>query len=137
MKPSWRSHILSTRVTGTLRWLARFIGTVTALLVAAFWLTESRFIALRVSISDALQMVCIMITLIGFMIAWRHEMLGGLVMLFGMGSFYLLEWRLKGAPPVGLLFKTAVFTGGLFLLIWIHEKASARHLPQHFSGGKK
>jgi len=132
-----RSHILSTKVTRTLRWLARFIGTVTALTIAAFWLAESRFIALRVSISDALQMVCILITLIGFLIAWRHEMIGGLAMLLGMGSFYLLEWRLKGAPPVGLLFKTAVFTGILFLLIWIHEKASNRHLTRHFSGGKK
>lgn len=119
-----RKHFFSPQVTGTLRWLARFLGAITLLLVIAFWLTESRFIALRVSLSDALQLVSVMITLIGFIIAWKHEMIGGLAMLAGMGCFYLLEWRLHGAPPFGLLFKMAVVTGILFLLIWIHEKVS-------------
>lgn len=124
MRMTIHKRILSPNVTGMLRWLARFLGAITLLLVLAFWLTESRFIALRVSLADALQLVSVIVTLIGFIIAWKHEMIGGLAMLAGMGCFYLLEWRLHGAPPVGLLFKMAVVTGILFLLIWIHEKAT-------------
>ncbi len=122
------SHLFSPSMTRALRWFARFLGTTLVLLVIAFWLSESRFIALRVSFSDTLQLVCIIITFIGFLIAWRHEMIGGLAMLLGMGLFYLLEWRQRSALPVGLLYKLAIVVGLLFLIIWLHEKATSRRL---------
>ncbi len=122
------SFLFSPAMTRALRWFARFLGTLLAVLFVAFWLSENRFIALRVSLADALQLVCIIITFIGLIIAWRHEMVGGLAILGGMGLFFLLEWRQRGTLPVGLGYKLAILVGLLFLVIWWHERRTNRYV---------
>jgi succinate dehydrogenase hydrophobic anchor subunit len=105
------------RTTGTLRWMARAIGTI----VVLFWLLIAIGYAITeppsLSLDDIVMAVLVAGTTIGVFISWTNERTGGIItLLFGIahstfaliasGHNHALAMLVSGGPfiLVGILF---------------------------------
>ena len=90
------------------RWTARALGVGLFLLFAAFvvgegfpplnWLT-----------------VALLVAMSGFVLAWFHDLLAGMVILVGIGAFYLINFSQYGRFPGGPVFPL-LFVPGILLI---------------------
>ena len=64
--------------------------------------------------------------MIGLLIAWRFEALGGSISLGSFVLFYLLNYAKAGSFPRGWAFFGFSIPGILFLLIWLQSKTTKR-----------
>jgi len=96
---------MNTTTTRIIRWIAR----IWAILMFAFMLFM--FIAhivedgvdpvLNFSARDSLMMISMVISVIGLALAWKWELLGGIMILGGMAAFYLFDFAFSGSSPPG------------------------------------
>jgi hypothetical protein len=56
---------------------------------------------------------------VGFVIAWRHEGIGGAIAILSMAAFYLWHFILTGRPPHSPYFLLLAVPGALFVLTWL------------------
>lgn len=66
---------------------------------------------------DALMMPSMLITIIGLVVAWKWERVGGWMTVGGMLAFYLFDFLFTGTFPQGGSFLLIAFPGLLFLLL--------------------
>jgi hypothetical protein len=64
-------------------------------------------------------MIALIIVAGGFVLAWRSDVLGGLISLVGIASFYV--WNLAGTGdfPGGWVFPLCFLPGALQIIAWI------------------
>jgi len=70
------------------------------------------------SIREAIGHICFFAVLVGLILAWRWEGLGGGLTVTGVLVFYL-TWWLHGKTPRGPFFLLIAAPGVLFLLHWL------------------
>jgi hypothetical protein len=104
-----------------LRWAARGLAAVLVGIVVVIFIGQG-FNPLRLTPSEAVQMMFFWATCIGMMIAWRWELLGGGLATVSMTLFYLNELMLTGRFPHGFMFRLMLLPGLLFLASGISRR---------------
>jgi len=61
------------------------------------------------------QLISLLVMLFGFAIAWRNDLVGGLVSLAGIGSFYVLNYIQFRMFPGGMVFPLCFAPGVLMV----------------------
>jgi hypothetical protein len=118
-------------VTKALHWGARILSLASTFIIVLFFMGE-RFEISRVAVKEWVGLflfpVCV---IIGFVIAWWNEGLGGVITTASLLAFYLVYgWLLNGSVNQGWAFIVFASPGLLFLLSWLLSR-STRATPVH------
>jgi len=101
------------------RWTARlltalFVGLVLVMFGGAT--LEGGSTPLKLKGVEPIQMVFFWIACIGMVIAWRWQVVGGMLSLAGMILFFAVEFAVNGRLPRGLLLYLMLLPGILFMV---------------------
>lgn len=114
------------RVTTIIRWLARFWSLVSILFFLAFVIGEG-MAPTHITPMEWVQLLFFPFgVILGLMVAWRREGLGGGLAVLSLVTFYVLHYVVSGDLPKGPYFALVAAPGLLFLLCWL--LASRRHV---------
>jgi len=111
-----------------LRWTARIIGALLGVLILAIAIGEGGF-PLNRSFPETILTILFICTTIGLFLGWRLEFLGGILVVVGMGGFYLVHYWNSGYTrwPGGWAFPLLYLPGFLYLLCALLKR---RHQPR-------
>lgn len=103
--------------TIVLRWTARVLSLLSIAVILLFLIGEG-FNPLRITATEWALLLCFPFTvMIGFVIAWRNEALGGLIAVGGLLGFYIIHAIVAaGHLPSGWAYLMFASPGFLFLL---------------------
>jgi hypothetical protein len=96
-----------------LRWAARLLTIFLLGLVLVIFAGEG-FNPFKLSAIEAIQMTLFFTTCIGMAVAWRWEVIGGLLSAAGIVLFFCVEFTVTGEFPRGLAFHLMLLPGILF-----------------------
>lgn len=100
-------------VRHAIHWLARFLGTLLLVMIAALAVGEGIPNPMKQPLAVRIEMIAMLIQWLGLLIAWKSELFGGTLILFGYASFCAVEWQaLRIDFPFGLF----LVVGLLYLL---------------------
>lgn len=115
------------RLITVIRWIARVasIPSIVALLLPYF--VEGLYWLQATSLREVIGHVCFFTVLVGLILAWRWEGLGGGLTVTGIAAFYV-TWWLYGKSPRGPFFLLIAAPGLLFLLYWVLRRRAQKAL---------
>ena len=96
-------------------WAGCLLGTAVVLLFVVFAVGEGPPPLGAMNASFA----AVAIMLVGFLLAWWHDLAGGVVSLAGIAAFYALEFAANGHAPSGWFFPLCFVPGVLNVLAWL------------------
>ena len=116
-----------------LRWMARIwsIPSIVALLLPYFM--EGLYWLQAASLREVVGHVCFFAILVGLILAWFREGLGGALTAAGFIIFYATWWA-TGDLPHGPFLALIAAPGFLFLLCWLLANQARQPLSQGESG---
>jgi hypothetical protein len=97
------------------RWIARLLTVFIVGVVLLIFIGQG-FNPFKLTAVEAVQMVFFWTTCIGMVVAWRWEVLGGILATAGILLFYVTEFAVTGAFPKLLMVRLFLLPGFLFLL---------------------
>jgi hypothetical protein len=101
-------HPQPLAMAAAVRWLARLAALGLLVVFGLFWYAEGppppSFLTLALCAA-----------LVGLVLAWFSDLLGGSIIVLGVACFYLLHWAYSGRLPNGWVFPLFFVSGGLFL----------------------
>jgi hypothetical protein len=97
------------------RWTARLLAVLLVGVVIVIFVGQG-FNPLRLTRTEAVQMVFFGTTCAGMLIGWRWEVLGGALATMGIALFFATEYSLTGRFPHGFMFHLMLLPGVLFLV---------------------
>lgn len=130
MKP--RNQLKSVKVV---RWIARIASGLAAGVILLFFigegLSEGRAPLAQLSTRESTLMVAFALVWLGLVAGWRWELLGGLLTIVGLGTFYLLDYAFSGTFPRGPYFFLLASPSLLFLAcgLWARRVEAAGQGP--------
>jgi hypothetical protein len=99
-----------------IRWLARLLAALLVGIVVLFFVGTGGFNPWQLSTIEAVLMAFFAMACLGLVIAWRWEMLGGILATAGILLFFATEFAVRGRWPNGWPFYLMLVPGLLFLL---------------------
>jgi hypothetical protein len=115
----------SDRFIRALRWIARIAGIALVGIVLLFFIGEG-FNPLRLTPHEALMMALFWTALVGLLVGWRREGLGGALTVGSLLVFGFLEWLKTGSLRQLLPFAIIGLPGLLFLCCAAWESGAAK-----------
>lgn len=109
------------RITTAVRWTARTIGIALLALIAAFAIGEGVPNPLQGPPSVKLCHAAMLAMLVGQIVAWRREGIGGLMILGGFALFGVVNHGV----PLNIVFGPWLLTGLLYLICWCRQERLA------------
>lgn len=101
------------------RWMARIWGLASILLVLAFLFGEG-LSPTQITPMEWMQLLLFPFgVMVGLLLAWRWEGLGGGLALVSFVAFYLVHYMVSGTLPGGPYFGLVAAPGLLFVLCWL------------------
>ncbi len=97
-----------------LRWMARTLGTVLLILIVAFAIGEGVPSPLAMSLRENLLSVALLAMVVGQIVAWRWEGIGGGLILLGFILFAIVNHGV----PLNIVFVPWIATGMLYQVCW-------------------
>jgi hypothetical protein len=104
-----------------LRWTARLWSLVSIIALLLPFFVEGLYWLGATSLREVIGHICFLAVLVGLIVAWRREGLGGGLTLAGTGSFYL-TWWLYGKTVRGPFLLILAAPGFLFVLYWLLDR---------------
>jgi hypothetical protein len=98
-----------------LRWVARLLGLVVVGTAVVFLVGTGGFNPLRLSPREMVLMTLFWVAILGLLVGWRREALGGALTVGSMFLFALLEW-LRSGDLLRLWAFALIALPGLFFL---------------------
>lgn len=108
------------------RWTARIVGGLLVVMFLWFFVAhavQAEGIPSLTPLEGSL-MFCMLASLVGMVVLWFREGLGGLMTLIGMGAFYIIEAAASGMPPGGWVLPLYFVPGVLALVSWALSQQS-------------
>lgn len=100
-----------------LKWTARVTALLLALLVIVIFMGEFASEGFRgFSLRESLMMLAFFAVWLGYLIGWKMQKTGGLMVLAGIAAFYLLDYGFSGSFPRGPVFPLMGIPGVLYIL---------------------
>lgn len=103
------------RVTGILRWIARIMGLTLAVIVGLFAVCAG-FDPRQLNFTTCVMTMAFFGAVVGMLVLWRWERIGGLIVLVGMASFYAINFVAARKWPGGWVLPLCFLPGILALL---------------------
>ena len=104
------------------RLVARILGMFLVGLVLIIAIGEGAGGFMEMQASDALMFVAFLVSLIGMLVLWKWEKLGGLLVIGGMLVFYGMNFIISGVFPGGWILPLCYVPGLLSLwCVWQDE----------------
>ena len=88
----------TSSAVGLLRWIARLWAAFLVLAWLAFVIGEAHGNLIKVFLSEPLLTALLSLVILGLVAGWRHEVLGGLLILTGIAGFGLADGRVPAWP---------------------------------------
>ena len=90
------------------RWIARIAAAVMAALILLIFVGEAFADGfesiLNLTVREIGMMMAFFAVWLGLLLGWKWELYGGLLTIFGVGAFYLLDYLFSGTLPRGPFF---------------------------------
>lgn len=102
------------RIVAVVRWTARTIGIAILGLIVVFAIGEGIPSPLAMSLRENLLSVALLPMIVGQIVAWRWEGVGGGLILFGFILFAIVNHGV----PLNIVFGPLLATGLLYLTCW-------------------
>jgi hypothetical protein len=121
------------KLASVIRWTARIwsVPSIVALLVPYFM--EGLYWLQATSIREMIGHACFFAVLLGLILAWRWEGVGGGLTIGGSVIFYVTRW-LYGKSPRGPFFLLIAAPGLLFFLYWLLTQRGQESLQRRDVG---
>ncbi len=103
----------------TIHWTPRIIGTLLFLILIAFAIGEGIPNPIKQPFAVQIEMIAMLIMWLGLLIAWKSELIGGILILLGYTCFCGVEWQ---APNIKFPFGLFLLAGLLYIFSWWHGK---------------
>ena len=100
-------------------WTPRVIGTLLFVMLIVFAVGEGIPNPIKQSLVVRIEMLAMFIMWFGLLIAWKSELIGGMLIFLGYTSFCVLEWQ---APSIKFPFGLFLFVGLLYIFSWLSKK---------------
>jgi hypothetical protein len=107
-----------------IHWIACLLGTGLTLLLLAFAVGEG---PPPTNAGSA----ALLIMLVGFLFAWWHGMIGGVISLVGISCFYMWNLAEAGKFPGGLVFPLCFVPGILLVFAWLSLRFGHVPIEEH------
>jgi hypothetical protein len=107
-------EVFSEHFVAVLRSTARIIGIAILSLIAAFAIGEGVPNPLRGSIRENMLTLALLTMIVGQILAWKLEGIGGLLILGGLVLFAIVNHEV----PLNIMFAPWLVTGLLYLVCW-------------------
>ena len=98
-----------------LRWIPRVLGAFLFVMLVLFAVGEGIPNPMKQSLAVRVEMLAMFTMGLGLIVAWKSELIGGMLVLTGYTSFCVIEWQ---APNIRFPFGLFLFTGLLYVLSW-------------------
>jgi len=108
----------TSALAATLRWLARILSIISIGLVIMLALGEG-LNPLQLTLREWVLFLFLLGILLGMIVAWRWEGLGGGITVGSLAAFYLAHRLFSPGFPRGPWFLIIATPGFLFLLCWL------------------
>ncbi|MEX1378380.1 MAG: hypothetical protein AB1Z23_13020 [Eubacteriales bacterium] len=117
------SNTKEQKIIAILRWTTRILGLLIVLLFAVFFIGEADFSEpIHLTIAEIFLILCIPVTLIiGIIIAWKKEILGGIIIVFSILAFNIVSMISEGFTfelEMGLF----LFIGLLYIICGVADR---------------
>lgn len=119
-----------SKIVIAVRWIARLISILLLALVVMLALGEGFPSPFTFTSIEFLLFVALLIMLAGFILAWRNEGLGGLLILVGFLMFFLTNYIGSRSFKLGIFFLLFPVSGIMFLFCW-HRCRKSETLLKH------
>jgi hypothetical protein len=106
--------VTANRAATILRWIARILGTLLLITIAAFAIGEGVPNPLHGSTAENLLTTAFLTMIVGQIAAWKWEGIGGLLIMGGFGLFAIVNHGV----PLNVVFGPWLVTGLLYLACW-------------------
>ena len=120
-----------------LRWVGRLLGLTALLFVTWFYIAH--IIAgegpnpFQMKPIELTQSAVLLLALVGLLIGWRWELIGGILNIAGIACFFAVNWIAFGAFPGGWALPAIALPGLCFLGASLLEACKQRHLQSRRS----
>jgi hypothetical protein len=104
------------------RWISRILGLLLVVLCLVLMIGQ-QFNPLGLKGHEIAQAASLLVALVGMILLWRRQLLGGALVVAGMGLFYAINFAASGRLPTGYVFPLCFLPGILALV----EGWSAAH----------
>jgi hypothetical protein len=111
MKLHWT---VADRLLLTLGWAARLLSVAAVGMVLLIYVGEG-FNPMRLTMRESILMVLFWSAMLGLVVAWRWEVIGGAMNVGGLLLFHVVHWLYTGGLPGGWAFSALALPGLLFL----------------------
>jgi len=98
-----------------IRWVPRVVGPLLFVMLIVFAVGEGIPTHLKQSPVVQIEMMAMFIMWCGLLIAWKSELIGGVLVLAGYTCFCWIEWQ---APSIKFPFGLFLFVGLMYILSW-------------------
>ncbi len=102
-----------------IRWIPRVMGTLLFVMLIVFAVGEGVPNPMKQSLVVRIEILAMFIMWLGLLIAWKSELIGGMLVLLGYTCFCGVEWQ---APSIKFPFGLFLFVGLLYMLSWWSRK---------------
>lgn len=111
------------KTISVLRWITRVIGILIVLLFLVFFIGEADFSQpVSLTLPEMLSILCIPVLLIiGIVIAWKKEVLGGIIILASVLIFNLI-WYIAEGFSFELEFGIFMLLGLLYIICGVADR---------------
>lgn len=99
------------------RWIARILAVVLALLIVTLLIIEGVNPFLYTT-GESILIISLLAIWVGFIISWQWEGIGGTLIIGGGLAFYLITLSISGRLPGGWILPVSFIPGVLFLYCW-------------------
>lgn len=125
-----RPIVREGRAITVVRWIARTWSILNVVLVLAFTIGES--LSPHGASPTPIELVGFVFPIglvVGQVLAWKREGLGGATTIASFAGFYVYMFILRGSLPRGPYFALLAAPGALFLLCWATSRGSTERNP--------
>lgn len=106
-----------------IRWITRVISLLVALLFVVFFIGEGLFNNIsELTIPEILGVVCIIFFILGSIIAWKKEIIGGIVIIISIILFNVITMIEESSINIEIDFEMFIIFGILFIICGMIDK---------------
>lgn len=100
-----------------LKWPARITSALLALVILVIFIGEFKSDDFQeFGLRESLMMLAFFTVWLGYLIGWKLEKAGGVMILAGLAAFYLLDYGFSGSFPEGFFIPLMGVPGVLYVL---------------------
>lgn len=117
--------VKESKIVLSVRWFARLISVMLLALVIMLAFGEGFPSPFTLTSVEFILFAALIIMLAGFLVAWKNEGWGGMLILLGFLLFFITNYAGSNSFKLGIFFILFPLTGAMFLFCWLSCKRSA------------